>query len=123
MRRHLGKGKQLKLGEDIFDIPPLTIEHLPEFFAVAAKLQDGDMSKLNTETMSQLINLLRVTCERSKDIDTTDESLLQDFIVANFIELLITMIEVNTASISDSNVDKIKKMGQHGPIITDNKTP
>lgn len=121
MKRHLGRGVVMELGGDKFEIPPLTIKNLPEFYEVSAKLSDGNLSNLTKETIEEIYYLIKETCKSSKDIDCSDEKMLDEFIVSNFMDLMLCMMEANMATVSDSTTARLEAMNaKYGRVPANN---
>ena len=115
MRRHLGHPKELKLGDDVFRLYPLPMEYLPDLYGgVLSKMDTSDQSKvvksLDKDMIEVVKKLIRVTCERSPDIESSDKDVLDSFISSNFMELFVGVMEVNMPSVANKDSRAIKLM-------------
>ena len=117
MRRHLGDYHEICLGDDVFRVKPLSVEHLPSLYgAVIRKIDFRDeaniIESLDAEVMSNATELIRKMLSTSPDIDATDESLLNDFISANYVGLFMALIESNLPSVDERDKQNILKIKQ-----------
>jgi len=108
MKRHLGQGAKLRLKRedgtyDEIVIKPLTVEYLPEFWQLIARLgQVSDLERVKPQEILQsfdkeaielAVKLIKVSLRRS--YGKLDEKLLNEFVASHFMELLIKLFEAN----------------------------
>jgi len=121
MKRHLGAPYELKLGEDVFRIPPLPSENMPELFGgvlfkmgrvldefgIDENFEPKDAKKvlvgLDSDTLRSVRNLIYISCKNSPDVDSSDPKLLDQFISVNFMDLMAAVLEANSHTISTTS--------------------
>ena len=125
VRRHLGKGQTMKLGEDEFLIKPLTIEELTDWAYLLKELSKESKKKTDEELkVTGIIELMSsevLTKAKELAIKTIElsypdweESLRKDFVMSNFVSLISIMFEINkfrTDTIDTNLVEKAKLIG------------
>lgn len=129
MKRHVGEPYELKLGEDVFRIPPLPSENIPELFGgvifkIGNSLDDFDidddtvfdpknikkiMMNLDNETLMHVRNLICISCKNSPDVDSSDAKLFDQFISLNFMDLMSAVLEANSQTITTMS-ERTKKL-------------
>ncbi len=123
-RQHLAKGLDMKIGEDIFHLLPLTVEYLPQFLGLYGKLFEI-MDKPNTdgkkiseeEAMARLfsdIDSMRTIVEISKvtiklSYPDWEDELIESFVASNYIKITIAVFELNRMGASNDDLKLIEK--------------
>ena len=114
MRRHLGVSYELKLGEDVFRIPPLQLKDIPEFWSVMTTLGSGSekdaIAKLDKAMTERMIGLIRTSLERSPDVDSVDKQMLDEFIATNYMELMTALLEANMPQVAMTDRSKLERL-------------
>lgn len=109
MKKHVGKGESFMLEGDKFTLLPLTLEDYPELYDISSSLYDKGDAGFDKDVVSRLITLIKKSCMRSPDIDTSNAELLDAFIAANFISMLNTFMKANMPAQDKLPADILEK--------------
>lgn len=114
-RRHINKPFTFKIGEDDFQIKPLTVDSLPDLL-VAYSIFDNlekpeDLYTLDKYLSPEILLAMReivVTSIRDSYPDLEEET-LQAFAMKNFWDVLGAVFECNQFNQDKEKIDKIQK--------------
>jgi hypothetical protein len=106
MERHIGTPKEIKMGDDIFRFYPMSMEQIPIMYgellpAIKKQVPEGTkdsdfMMYATPEIIISITKLIKIMCENSPDIDSTDKVKFDRFVSINFPLLMKTLFDINS---------------------------
>ena len=108
--RHMGKGQEITIGEDMFIFEPLLSDDLPtllRLLSAFSKLKEGEEHKwvdmLDDKSSQQLVGLTKNMVKKSYP-KLTDEQ-IDKFVSSNFVSLTTALFQINDlGSVKGRNV-------------------
>lgn len=123
-RRHLAKGQTMKLGDDEFQIKPITISELTDWVyllkELAKETKKYTEEELNKAILLEFMNPELIEIAKKLALKTIelsypewDEDLRNTFVQSNFVAILNKMLEINKlrSDWDKTLVEKAKALG------------
>lgn len=116
-KRHMAEGGELKIGEDSFNIKPLTMKELPSLMSVMNSMNSAKQENFMEAMTEEVTEKVAMLCERSIELsypDWTPET-IDAFVISNFMPLMTKVFEINDLGAANMSKDreivaKVKRM-------------
>lgn len=112
-RRHIGEGKHIQIGQDLFYFKPLKVKHLPMLMELSNIMNENDKAILEKDNAEKLFDLLKTFVKNS--YPELDDEVCDDFVANNLSIIMETMTELcnnMTNNLTDKQKKAIESMKQ-----------